>query len=90
MKNDKSPGSDGFPVELFEFFGKDSGNLISKCINECYVDGAFSFVQRQRVIICIPKPEKDRKYIKNWRPITLLNVVYKMALTCIASRVKSV
>jgi len=90
MKNNKSPGSEGFPVEFFKFFWKDLGKLILRCINECYRDGEFSFVQRQGVITCIPKPEKDRKYIKDWRPITLLNVVYKMASACIANRVKSV
>ena len=28
--------------------------------------------------------------LKNWRPISLLSVVYKMASTCIANRVKRV
>jgi len=60
MKNGKSPGSDGFPVEFFFlFFWKYLGNLILRCINECYDDGEFSHVQRQGVITCLPKPEKD-------------------------------
>jgi len=90
MKNKKSPGSDGFPVEFFQFFWKDLGKLIPRCINECNRDGEFSFVQKQGAITCIQNPEKDRKYIKDWRPITLLNVVYKMVSACIANRVKSV
>ena len=49
-----------------------------------------SFAQRQSVIMCIPKPEKDRRFIKNWRPTILLNVLYKMASTCTASRMKKV
>lgn len=28
--------------------------------------------------------------MKNWRPITLLNTVYKLASSCIAERIKSV
>ena len=90
MKNNKSPGSDGFPVEFFKFFWNDLGHFILRCINESYDAGEFSFTQRQGIITCLPKPEKDKQFLKNWRPITLLNVIYKMASSCIANRLKKV
>ena len=40
--------------------------------------------------MCIPKEGKDKTFFKNWRPITLLNTVYKIASSCIARRVKPV
>ena len=40
--------------------------------------------------MCIPKEGKDKTFFKNWRPITLLNTVYKIASSCIARRVKTV
>ena len=41
-------------------------------------------------MICIPKGDKA-KYLKtNWRPISLLNVVYKIGSACIANRLKTV
>ena len=43
---------------------------------------------RQSIITCLPKGQKDRKYIKNWRPISLLSVVYKLASATIAERLK--
>ena len=46
--------------------------------------------QKLEVITCIPKSNKDRKLFKNWRPITLLNVLYKIISGCIAERIKSV
>ena len=43
---------------------------------------------RQSVISCIPKGNKDRKLLKNWRPIPLQCVVYKLAITVIANKHK--
>ncbi len=48
----------------------------------------MSITQREGIITCIPKPNKPKQYVKNWRPITLLNVSYKIASSCIASRIK--
>ena len=40
------------------------------------------------LITCIPKGNKDRSLIKNWRPISLLCVIYKLASGVIANRLK--
>ena len=42
------------------------------------------------VITLIPKGNKDRKLLSNWRPISLLNVIYKIASSCIANRIKQI
>ena len=49
----------------------------------------MSITQKQGVITCIPKEGKEN-FLKNWRPITLLNIAYKIASSCIAQRWKSV
>ena len=38
----------------------------------------------------MPKGDKPRHFLKNWRPISLLNTVYKVASESIAARLKSV
>ena len=50
----------------------------------------MSTVQKQGVTTCIPKQRKDRALLKNWRPITLWNIIHKIAATCIANRIKGV
>ena len=39
---------------------------------------------------CIPKQNKSRVNLKNWRPISLLNVIYKLASAVISNRLKKV
>ena len=90
MKNNKSPGVDGFTVEFFKFFWVDVGQFILRSLNYGYRNGSLSITQKQGVITCIPKPNKSRVNLKNWRPISLLNVIYKLASTVIANRFKKV
>ena len=90
MKNNKSPGSDGFTAEFFKFFWKDLGDFVVRSINDSFVKGELASTQKEGVITCIPKGQKDKQYLKNWRPISLLNVVYKIASACIANRIKTV
>ena len=75
MKNNKSPGLDGFTVEFFKFFRIDIGYHILKSLNYGYRTGSLSVTQKQGVITWIPKPNKSRISLKNWRPISLLNVI---------------
>ena len=86
----KSPGSDGFTVEFFKFFYNDLKVFIRKSLNEGYREGKLSITQRQGIITCLPKGDKPKHFLKNWRPITLLNVIYKLASGCIADRIKIV
>ena len=90
MKNNKSPGIDGFTSEFFKFFYTDIKIFIKRAINEGYLEGKLSISQRQGLITCLPKGDKPKQYLKNWWPITLLNVIYKIASGCIAERIKSV
>ena len=90
MKNYKSPGSDGFTAEFFKFFWLQLGSFVVRSLNDGFRKGELSTTQKEGVIICIPKGDKSKDLIKNWRPISLLNVVYKIGSTCIAKRLKSV
>ena len=90
MKNGKSPGSDGYTAEFYKIFWKDLKPLVCKSINEAFAKGELSITQKQGVITLLPKGDKPREFIKNWRPITLLNVDYKLLSGVLAARIKSV
>jgi hypothetical protein len=61
-----------------------------KCLNKSLDNGKFSVSQRQGLITCIPKEGKAKHFLRNWRPITLLNVDFKIASACIANRIKPI
>ena len=90
MQNGKSPGCDGFSVEFYKVFWKNIKELFIESINTAYESGKLSFDQRRGVITLIPKRGKKRILLKNWRPITLLNIDYKILTKCLAIRLHGV
>lgn len=89
MKTNKSPGSDGFTAEFLNFFWNDLKYFIISAINDIFIQKQLPISQRLGIISCLPKGDKPRQFLKNWRPITLLNVFYKLVSGCISYRIKS-
>ena len=90
MKNNTSPGSDGITTEFYKIFWNDIKLFLLNSLNLSYNEGHLSELQSQSLITLLPKPDKDTAYLKNWRPISLLNTDYKIATKAIANRIKSV
>ena len=84
FKNNKMPGSDGFTLEFYTFFWDVIGEIMVDRFNYTFENGWLSISPKLRVISLIPKKDKDKKYLKNWRPISLLNNDYKIATKAIA------
>jgi hypothetical protein len=89
MKANKSPGSDGFSTEFFKVFWKYLGFFVVRSINYAYDNDNMSITQRHGIITLLPKGDKPRQFLRNWRPITLLNTIYKIATGTIANRIKN-
>ena len=64
--------------------------MFIECFNEAFEEGNLTASQKQSVIILIDKKGKDRMLLRNWRPISLLNMDYKIASKAIANRIKLV
>ena len=90
MQNDKSPGLDGFPAEFYKFFWQDIKNYLFNSYMTSLDKGILSISQCRGVITLIPKKGKNIKNILNWRPISLLNVDYKILTKILATRIKGV
>ena len=69
---------------------RDLGSILVKTLNYSYDEGELSSSQKQAVITLIEKKDKDKRYIKNWGLISLLNVDLKIASKALALRIKPV
>ena len=90
MKNGKSPGTDGFTVEFYKFFWNKIKNNVVDSLNYAFSKGELSLDQRRGIITLIPKKDKSRIVLKNWRPISLLNIDYKILTKSLAFRLQKV
>ncbi len=90
LRNKKSPGSDGLTTEFYKFFWIDIKTFLTDSINYSLEHGELSIEQRRGIITLIPKKDKDRLLLKNWRPITLLNVDYKILAKALSNRLCSI
>ena len=90
MKNGKTPGIDGFPAEFLKVFWSKLKFIFQRAINSSYDNKELPLTLRQCIISCLPKGNKDRAVLKNWRPMSLLSVIYKMVSASIANRLKTI
>lgn len=88
--NDKSPGTDGLPIEFYKTFWHDIKKYFIASMELSYNIGELGISQRQGIISLLPKKEKDPTLLKNWRPLSLLNQDYKIIAKVIATRIKNV
>ena len=69
-------------------FWKDIKEYFLKALNAIYENGSLSITQKQGIITLLPKKDKNTLFLKNWRPITLLNQDYKLIAKALANRIK--
>ena len=82
----KTPGNDGIPIEFYKTFWPAIGKLLVESFNEAFNKKEMSASQRKAIITLIEKKDKDRCFLENWRPISLINVDSKIASKVISAR----
>ena len=83
----KAPGPDGFPARFYQ----QNWNVL----REDVINGVLDFFERETlpegindtVIVLIPKG-KDPQSLKDYRPISLCNVIYKVISKCLVNRLR--
>ena len=87
--NSKSPGCDGLTAEFYQTFFNVIGTDLVEVINDGFNRGELSLPMRRGVIVLIWKGD-DKRLLKNWRPISLLNYDYKAITKVLTTRVRDI
>ena len=89
MKSGKSPGNDGITIEFYKKFWKVIKNDFIEVVRYVLEHERLSTSQYEGTIKLGPKGG-DPELIQNWRPISLLNVDYKIISKTLSDRLKQV
>ncbi len=90
MSNNKTPGCDGLPKEFYVQYWHLIKNSFILMVNNCLDSGQLSGSQRLAILKLLCKLLEQKYRLKNWRPISLLNVDYKIISKCLTNRLKRV
>ena len=90
MAPNKTLGNDGLSKESYLAFFDLLGPKLLEYVNKVFSLGEFSTSQRQAVVTLVERSQNDKRYIKNWRPISLLNDDFKIVSKVLVTRLKKV
>ena len=88
MAKEKAPGLDGLTVEFYLTFWHVIKNDFVDLVNYCYKKGSLPNSMNKALIRLIFKNKGERCQLKNWRPISLLNVDYKIISKVLTKRLR--
>ena len=89
MEINKSPGNDGLTNEFYEAFWDHVKVPLLLSYKMAFLKKELSASQKQGVIKLIEKKYRDKRFIKNWRPISFLNVDVNLISKVLSNRIKN-
>ena len=89
MQNNKSPGPDGFTCEFYKKFALQLAPTLQAMFKEALSLGTLPMTLRQASISLLAKKDKDPLLCSSYRPISLLNVDFKILSKVLARRLES-
>uniref|UniRef100_A0A670ILE0 Reverse transcriptase domain-containing protein n=1 Tax=Podarcis muralis TaxID=64176 RepID=A0A670ILE0_PODMU len=90
MQLGKSPGPDGLTARYYKALKECLVQPLKEVCNEILEGKKAPETWKEAFISLIPKTETEKNQVKNYRPISLLNVDYKIFADILAKRLKKV
>lgn len=88
MKSGKLPGPDGISSKFYKSLKKEISPKLQFLMNEVMTNHEIPETWNQASITLIPKDKTDTMEVRNFRPISLLNLDYKVFAKVLAERIK--
>lgn len=90
LKSNKSPGPDGFSSEWYKTFRSNLTPSLLQACNITIKEGKMPPSWNEAVISVLPKEGKDKLECGSYRPISILNVDYKLYTGILAKRLEKI
>lgn len=90
MANQKTPGLDGFPAEIYKRYEEMLLPELLKTFNSASEEGGLPLSMRDSTIIVLPKEGKDLLDPSFYRPIVLLGTDVKILAKILAEKLKKI
>ena len=90
LPNNKVGGTDGIPIDFYKMFWPKLKKFIHNLILEIIEVKKMHLSARRGIISLLEKIEKNPLFLKNWRPLSLLNSDYKIFAKILATRLQIV
>lgn len=85
----KAPGPDGMPPRFFQQFWSEVGEDVTATVLK-FLNLNGSMEEFNKTLICLIPKVKNAERIREFRPISLCNTVYKIAAKVLANRLTKV
>ena len=90
MKKDSSPGFDGLTVRFYKTFWPLLGKWVLASLSDAFAAGSCTVDQRRGIVRLLPKRNKPTHFVRNLRPISVLNVDFKLLTKTLAIRMRDI
>ena len=88
MKNEKSPGKDGLTKEFYSTFMDPLKSELCELFNNMKLFNSTPDSMKNAIVKLLFK-KGDHRQLKNWRPVSLLNVDYKILNKVLTNRLSN-
>nr|ABF95850.1 retrotransposon protein, putative, unclassified [Oryza sativa Japonica Group] len=85
----KAPGPDGFPARFFQRNWAVLKKEVTTAVRNFFLQGVMLAGVNDTSIVLIPKVSKPEQ-LKEFRPISLCNVIYKVVSKCMVNRLRPI
>lgn len=88
LGQDRAPGPDGFPMSFYSKCWRTIKSDLMRIFHEFHMENKLDSCLKNNFIALIPK-RKEAEEVKDFRPISLVNSVYKIIAKVLAERLKT-
>lgn len=88
-KNRKAPGLNGIPIEYYKLLDEENRKLILKILNDYFMNSSYDIPDWHHVNLKLLPKKGDLTLPKNYRPISLLDVLSKILSYILTQRINA-